>query len=225
MLVRRFVNASFRLLMRTEWDAAVCAEYNSILTDHGGPLWYASPTYVLRFPSVPDSKRSPEDNRVPVSLAYHLADIYLEELDKALGRTEDALPAPLNTLLEPFLTLASRTINKKTYERLQSALLEPLLSAFSPSAASEEEDQAEDGDDEGRSRKRRRLSEPCFAHVVANVCASDPKAEGAMAPKTVKKALLKRIFDVAGAETTRDVDRRKLYALWKNHADEDEELS
>ena len=95
--------------------------------------------------------RSPEDNRVPVSLAYHLADIYLEELDKALARTEDALPAPLTTLLEPFLTLAARTINKKTYERLQSALLEPLLSAFSQSAASDsEEDEEQDGHGRGQ---------------------------------------------------------------------------
>lgn len=39
MLVRRFVNASFRLLIRTQWDDKVCAEYNSILTDKGGPLW------------------------------------------------------------------------------------------------------------------------------------------------------------------------------------------
>lgn len=169
--------------------------------------------------------RSPEDNRVPVSLAYHLADIYLEELEKALVRTEDALPAPLTTLLEPFLTLAARTINKKTYERLQSALFEPLLSALSQSAASDsegDEDEVEDGE---RRRKRRRLSEPEFAHVVANACASDPRKEGAMAPAAVKKALLKQIFDVAGAETTRDADRRKLYALWKSHADEDEETS
>ena len=41
MLIRRFVNASFRLLIRSGWDAEVCRAYNSILTDHGGPLWYA----------------------------------------------------------------------------------------------------------------------------------------------------------------------------------------
>ena len=38
MLVRRFVNASFRLLVRAEWEEAVLADYNSILTDKGGPL-------------------------------------------------------------------------------------------------------------------------------------------------------------------------------------------
>lgn len=39
MLVRRFVNATFRLLMRTEWDGLTCEEYNSMLTATGGPLW------------------------------------------------------------------------------------------------------------------------------------------------------------------------------------------
>lgn len=40
MLIRRFVNASFRLLMREAWNATLVVEYNTILTDHGGPLWY-----------------------------------------------------------------------------------------------------------------------------------------------------------------------------------------
>jgi ribosomal RNA-processing protein 1 len=39
MLVRRYVNASFRLLMRVEWDKHVCDEYNDILSGKGGPLW------------------------------------------------------------------------------------------------------------------------------------------------------------------------------------------
>lgn len=39
MLVRRFVNASFRLLIREGWDVVAVMEYNSILTDCGGPLW------------------------------------------------------------------------------------------------------------------------------------------------------------------------------------------
>ena len=40
MLVRRFVNASFRLLLRNDWSEEVCAEYNEILTrPGGGPLW------------------------------------------------------------------------------------------------------------------------------------------------------------------------------------------
>lgn len=43
MLVRRFVNATFRLLMRAEWDKKACEEYNDIMSCEGGPLWCALP--------------------------------------------------------------------------------------------------------------------------------------------------------------------------------------
>jgi ribosomal RNA-processing protein 1 len=40
MLIRRFVNASFRLLMRYDWDADSFQTHNDILTTtNGGPLW------------------------------------------------------------------------------------------------------------------------------------------------------------------------------------------
>lgn len=41
MLVRRFVNVSFRLLLQNDWDSKTCRNYNTILTDEGGPLWWA----------------------------------------------------------------------------------------------------------------------------------------------------------------------------------------
>ncbi|GJE87686.1 Nop52 domain-containing protein [Phanerochaete sordida] len=196
MLVRRFVNASFRLLIRDEWDASVCTEYNTILSDKGGPL-------------------CPEDPRVPVGLAYHLADIYIEELDKALAAAEDPLPAPLGTLVAPFLALAARTPTKAAYDRLQSALLEPLLGALAPASPSE--------DEEGeRRRKRARLASTEFEHLVQHMCVSQPK-DGAVPAAVVRKALLKQIFDVAGEESTRDANRRKLFALYKSHTDEDDE--
>jgi ribosomal RNA-processing protein 1 len=38
MLVRKFVNASFRLLVREEWSHTVCEKHNDIIGGHGGPL-------------------------------------------------------------------------------------------------------------------------------------------------------------------------------------------
>jgi ribosomal RNA-processing protein 1 len=38
MLVRRFVNASFRLLERSEWSTTACGDYNDILSGQEGPL-------------------------------------------------------------------------------------------------------------------------------------------------------------------------------------------
>ncbi|KAI0964425.1 hypothetical protein AcW1_001248 [Taiwanofungus camphoratus] len=199
MLVRRFVNASFRLLMRNDWDASLCVEYNSILAGRGGPL-------------------CPDDTRVPASLAYHLADIYLEELDKALAPTPappppppSPTPAPLSTLLAPFFALAARTPTNATYQRIQSALLDPLFAALRPAPVDAEP-----------SHKRRRLSAPAYPHLRANACADDPGAEGPLEGSALRRALLRRMFDVASGQDTRDSNRRKLYALWKNNAEDDD---
>ncbi|KAH9937374.1 Nop52-domain-containing protein [Fomitopsis serialis] len=196
MLVRRFVNASFRLLMRMDWEPSSCERYNSILAQRGGPL-------------------CSDDIRVPTSLAYHLADIYLEELDRALGISPEPSPspAPLSTLLNPFFILAARTPTKITYDRIQSVLFEPLFTALTPKP-----------DDQPPSRKKPRLSTPTYSNLIANACLSDPKAEGAVESEKLRKALLRRIFDVASGEDTRDANRRKMYNLWKSHM-EDEDSS
>jgi hypothetical protein len=56
LLIRRFVNATFRLLMRSDWDVGFCQVYNDILTARGGPLWY--------FRLLPFSTRPLLDSRV-----------------------------------------------------------------------------------------------------------------------------------------------------------------
>ncbi|KZT08541.1 Nop52-domain-containing protein [Laetiporus sulphureus 93-53] len=198
MLIRRFVNASFRLLMRTGWDGAACDEYNSILTVRGGPL-------------------CSDDIRVPSSLSYHLADIYLEELDKAYDNPPESssLPAPLSTLLSPFFTLSARASTNVTYHRIESSLLDPLFAALKPLQA----------DDEPPSRKRPRLTMPTYSNLVANACLSDPASEGAIDRANLRKALLRRMFDVASEQDTRDANRRKMYALWKSNMEEDDSTS
>lgn len=49
MLIRRFVNATFRLLLKHDWDPKACETVNGILGDKGGPLWYDIP--VMRYTS------------------------------------------------------------------------------------------------------------------------------------------------------------------------------
>lgn len=39
MLVRKFTNASFRLLVRTKWDEKAFQENNEMLCRTGAPLW------------------------------------------------------------------------------------------------------------------------------------------------------------------------------------------
>lgn len=67
MLVRKYVYASFVMLINLEWEVKACERYNEVFTVRGGPFT--------------------EGNNTPTSLLYHLADIYLEELNKALQTT------------------------------------------------------------------------------------------------------------------------------------------
>ncbi|KAJ7808233.1 nucleolar protein,Nop52-domain-containing protein [Mycena olivaceomarginata] len=196
MLVRRFVNATFTVLGRSKWDKSACDTYNDILTGEGGPL-------------------SPADIRIPTSLAYHLSDIYVEELDKALAAApEPFLPAPLATLLTPFFTLAARTPTSITYKRVQSEVFTPLFSALSSSQPLEDQPPAQ---------KRMRLdpdAQQPYATLVSNACFDSPE-EGKIEGGTLRKKLLRRIFEIASEPETRDSSRRKMYALFKESTEDD----
>ncbi|KAJ7161412.1 nucleolar protein,Nop52-domain-containing protein [Mycena crocata] len=195
MLVRRFVNATFRLLGRSKWDKSACDSCNDMLTREGGPL-------------------CPTDIRVPTSLAYHLSDIFIEELDKAVAAApEPMLPVPLSTLLTPFFTLAARTPTSITYKRIQSELFTPLLSALSPPPPENQPPAA-----------KRICLDPAvqqeYPALVANVCFDSP-SEGKVEGTILRKKLLRRIFEIASEPDTRDSSRRKMYALFKDSTEDD----
>ncbi|KAG1754901.1 Nop52-domain-containing protein [Suillus paluster] len=191
MLVRKFVNASFRLLVRTKWDSAAVQEYNSILSGPNGPL-------------------CPNDIRVPTSLAFHLSEIYLEELDKALTSSESPPPAPLSTLLSPFITLAARTPTNTTYKHIQSSLFEPLGDVLKSSSGPP-------------SRKKARTSSPDYSQLLVNTCTSSPGGDGAMDAGAVRSSIFQKIFDVASETETRDANRRRMYAFYKDAVEDDED--
>ncbi|TFK56726.1 Nop52-domain-containing protein [Heliocybe sulcata] len=197
MLVRRFTNASFRFLIRENWESASLAEYNNILIRKGGPM-------------------CPDDQRVPASLSYHLADIYLEELDKAMSNSpvSDPLPAPLSTLLSPFFVLAARTPSNITYQRIQSALINPLFASLTLQTPESE-------DEDAPRRKRARLDEPEYTNFVSNACSTDPEEEKALPIPQLRAAVLRKMFDIASHEDSRDSNRRKLYAVWKVYKEDE----
>ena len=157
---------------------------------------------------------SPSDIRVPASLAYHIADIYIEEIDKALGTATSPQPVPLGTLLEPFFYLAAQTPTNATYKRIQSALFEPLLDALVPET---------DLEDHPSKAKRIRLSYDTPAYLKSNACLEDPELDGRMEGAILKKKLLRRMFGIASQPETRDSNRRKMYALWKEGGEDDDE--
>ncbi|KAG8219537.1 nucleolar protein,Nop52-domain-containing protein [Butyriboletus roseoflavus] len=58
MLVRRFLNATFRFLIRTKWDPSALQDYTSILTNTGGPLCPTDSTRAS-WPYLPSGRNIP----------------------------------------------------------------------------------------------------------------------------------------------------------------------
>ena len=69
LLMRRYVSATFRLVARHQWSTAAIDGVNEILSASSGPMTWS-------------------DKSVPSSIATHLSDIYLEELNKVLALPE-----------------------------------------------------------------------------------------------------------------------------------------
>lgn len=113
-----------------------------------------------------------------------------------------------------------------TVQRIESALMVPLFDAIDAQPA--ETDQGEE--DKRRSRKRRRLASPDseqdpapeqeFSHILSLACLLDSQVEGALSLAVLKKGLLKRLFEVASDEQTRDANRRKMYKFVKARGDD-----
>ena len=120
------------------------------------------------------------------------------------------LPAPLGPLLEPFILLMAQTPTTTMYKRIHSVLLIPLLEVLGTSSRSDDEP----------SLKRIRGDSDSHSNLIANVCFDDPQA-GRIGCAELKKKLLKRVFETASNPETKDASRRKMYALWKEGAEED----
>lgn len=112
-------------------------------------------------------------------------------------------------LFSPFYTLAARTTTNITFQRVQSAFLEPILDAL---ASQPEEDVT----------SRSTLLHPTYDHLAANSCLDEP-TEGAIDRSRLRKGLLRAIFETASQQESRDSNRRKLYSIWKNHVEDDDD--
>lgn len=126
---------------------------------------------------------------------------------------------PITTLLEPFVNLAARTSNKITYGRMQTALFVPLLDALSARSSLSNTDELD-----SQQRKRKRSSE-IYPNLTESMCepgtenAGNHLAQAIKSPQDVTRDVLKAIFDAAGDADTKDANRRKMYALWKERTE------
>lgn len=157
---------------------------------------------------------SPTDSRVPQSLAYHLADVYVEELDRAIAavaQTTSNSPAPVVLITTPFLTLAAHTPSKTIYQRVQEVVLEPLFASLPFSSTGHPSGDGEH--EEPTSRKRSRVpsrEDAPYAHIGLG-----QNLDG-------RQRLLRHLFTVASAQDTRDANRRRLYTFWRELGDDEE---
>lgn len=145
--------------------------------------------------------RSPADVRVPTGLTFHLAEIYLEELEKALSASDSLTPVPLLALLSPFMTLAAQTRTNTTYKHVEESLFQPLLTALRPRTSNP--------------HKRAQVSALECPTLLANACADVPHTDSPMLHSTLREAFLQKLFVIASADDTRDSNRKKMYALYK----------
>jgi len=175
MLVRKFVNAGFRLLAREDWDEQRIEEWNEMLAGRGGPL-------------------DPSDPKIPQSLAYHIADVYLEELNKVVGdlssaeakaEAEPDVP-PLPLLTQPFIHSCAQHHSKITFDRMLSTVFSPLFFSLSTE----------------------RVEDTPFLHLMGVLGEKEQRKE-------VKRELLRRWFEEANRGDTKEVNRRKMHRVWK----------
>jgi ribosomal RNA-processing protein 1 len=157
---------------------------------------------------------SPTDGRVPMGLPNHLSDVYMEELEKAISASSEdsSTLVPLSTLLDPFLSLMAQTSNNSVYKRIEASLLKPLLDDLNTVSRSESEPML----------KRARIEPKLYPNLIARTFTVIPQAPGSV-DQSVRRSILRNMFEIASRQETKDVRRRKMYRLWKEEGDGDED--
>ncbi|KAI9834230.1 MAG: hypothetical protein M1819_003068 [Sarea resinae] len=127
LLVRTYLNASFRYLQRRGWaDVKTIEAYTTILSST--PL-------------------NPTDGKIPNGLRYHVIDIYVDELDKVdRPRSGDM---PLERLLEPLRKLEKESATKAVRQRTRETLTDDRLADWTK----EEEDPVEEDTEEDKNKE------------------------------------------------------------------------
>ncbi|KAJ2955843.1 hypothetical protein NQZ79_g8221 [Umbelopsis isabellina] len=115
MLLRRVVHYTFKYIGEHDWDLGIIDDYSELLKN--GPL-------------------NPTNNKIPNSIRYHLADIYLDELEKVVNGQlekldeEEDIEIPTTELLDPFINLLAKTPNKITANKVVENVFSSILEKF-----------------------------------------------------------------------------------------------
>ncbi|WVQ95804.1 hypothetical protein IAU59_002903 [Kwoniella sp. CBS 9459] len=205
LLMRRYVNATFRLLAREKWRAEAVEAVNKVLSKNGGPMTW-------------------EDRRVPTSIATHIADIYLDELDKALALPEvDSQPAcPLTAVLQPHIALLTRTPTSTVHARLMSSIFSPLLESLALASPSLSLERERDGERPSK-RSKKEINKPMYAHIVMHSCVGNTGSQERSTPEKLRGGLLRAMFEAAADGKAGESNRRKVYQVWREEGGDDDD--
>ncbi|KAM0754402.1 Nop52-domain-containing protein [Meredithblackwellia eburnea MCA 4105] len=185
LLVRRFVHVGFLLLRREGWDLEAVRRYNEMLCGEGGPLNVTDP-------------------KVPSSLSYHIADIYLEELNKSLTTPLTPVSTPSSTLpliplLQPIISSLAKAPTMTLFTRLTEGSVDPFLAAAIPKQV----------------KKGSRITTSAVSDEFGALLSEEKIVREERA-----REVLKALFEEGGKKETGEVGRRRIYEYvrgWEGH--------
>ena len=177
------------------------------------------------------------NQRIPHSLAYHLSDIYVDELERVASSSSSSddlhRDIPLVALLSPFLDTLSISPTSTMFSRVSDNVVKPIW---------DDAIRAKTTTDGGRANKRRktssssldqeqsRLEQFKYPGILARAVEralkpddeddqddQDEHGSGTASPNAlVGLALMRAVFAKGGDKQTTDVNRRRMYALVKD---------
>ncbi|PWN35242.1 Nop52-domain-containing protein [Meira miltonrushii] len=201
MLVRRFINAGFRLLDLQGYEKESVERFATMLIKPGGIL-------------------QANDVKTPNGLMYHVCDIYLEELDKALSmeaeEEDDTKTVPITSLLKPFIDMAAACHASQHFDRMLKAVIVPYLDDC---LVSETEQNARNNVDRASKRQKRSTdggSQCEYPNIFKRANASATE---------LRSQVFSELFDVASRAESVEARRRRIYKMCREEEErlEDEE--
>lgn len=201
MLVRRFINAGFRLLDLQGYEKESVERFAAMLIKPGGIL-------------------QANDVKTPNGLMYHVCDIYLEELDKALSieseEEESAESVPVTSLLKPFIDMAASCHSSQHFDRMLKAVIVPYLDDC---LVSEAEQGAKINNDRANKRQKRSTGDDSQCDYPNIFKRADKSAT------ELRSQTFSELFDVASRAESVEARRRRIYKMCREEEErlEDEE--
>lgn len=221
-MFRRFVNAAFRLLARQGWEEEGVTQFTESLTKSGGPL-------------------CPNDVKVPDGITYHLADVYLEELERAastVDEEEDGAPSeslPLLVLLQPFITTMAACHSPLVYDRITNEVIGPIMKDCLAFQEQEEEKTRSEKKRKATSQKAGSKRRKADQHLSEEETSDEDEVSSCQFANVLQQSgksgaelrrdIFEAIFQIASRSDSLDARRRRLYKMCKDEEDrlEDEE--